>query len=73
MDEYIILNNLEVTIDIGISRCYKCGRYQDLTCCEKCGKWMCPDHLNDMIGRGLDATWEKVFGYSKNWFPEGKC
>jgi len=34
---------------------------------------MCDKCRANVIQRSIDATYEKIFGYAKDWAPDGQC
>ena len=57
-----------------MAHCYRCWRSgPNLRCCSKCRKWMCDDCRANYVQRGIDAAYEKIFGYSKDWAVDGEC
>lgn len=55
-------------------QCYRCGSSgDDLRCCSSCHKWMCDRCRSNWLMRSMDAAYEKVFGYSKDWYRAGQC
>lgn len=57
-----------------MAHCYKCGSNgPDVQCCSMCHKYMCDGCRANLWMRSADAAYEKLFGYAKDWHPDGRC
>ena len=57
-----------------MARCYKCwSDGPDVQCCSMCHKMMCDKCRANIFMRSADAAYEKLFGYAKDWAPDGQC